>query len=36
MLKVPSYMIKGHRQDLGIHILDLFNPRQAQNYKALE
>ena len=26
-------MINGHRQDLGIQILDLFNPRQAQNYK---
>ncbi|CAG5079600.1 Oidioi.mRNA.OKI2018_I69.PAR.g9292.t1.cds [Oikopleura dioica] len=34
--QVPLYMLEGQKQDLGIQILDLFNPKQGRNYKTFQ
>ena len=34
--EVPQYMKEAHIADLGIQILDLFNPKQGTKYKTFQ
>ena len=33
---VPISMLQAHRPDLGIQILDLFNPKEGRHYKTFQ